>query len=308
MTTPNIIDPATTTPPVAVASPSDPFADYEEIAPAWIAKPTASHLFASKKYVILVGWMDADFKYVEKYSQWWRSQGYTSIVLLSTSADMKRIANQTSKQTQNDKDETFTALLAYLTSQNLLEVLHTNPPTNSPKLAIHCFSNGGLFKLRLLLTAMHETKHQFKKACVILDSCPGAASSSSFAGLMSSGVKHPVAHAAAYWGSYVVGTAMVAAGSVSGAIAAHPITTSAHVASSQKNTTWSNVLGPRLFLYSDIDELVPCSAVQGHIAAAREEGVVVEEKMFVGSPHVKHAVVFKEEYWGAVATFVEKHA
>ncbi|KAJ3249310.1 hypothetical protein HDU77_007792 [Chytriomyces hyalinus] len=87
-------------------------------------------------------------------------------------------------------------------------------------------------------------------------------------------------------------------------LSAYPV--SAPYAVSELNAK-GNLTGPRLFLYSDVDELCAMDEVQRRIEACKAEGIVTEEKLFIGSLHVKHAVVHKDEYWSLVSQFLSRH-
>ncbi|GAA6041266.1 hypothetical protein JCM8097_001305 [Rhodosporidiobolus ruineniae] len=63
---------------------------------------------------------------------------------------------------------------------------------------------------------------------------------------------------------------------------------------------------PRLYLYSEADELVPFTDVEHHAAEAKKRGVEVKTVRFEGTPHVAHARAEPERYWGAVKTFWEE--
>ncbi|ORY43620.1 hypothetical protein BCR33DRAFT_766343 [Rhizoclosmatium globosum] len=69
----------------------------------------------------------------------------------------------------------------------------------------------------------------------------------------------------------------------------HPISRGAPYALSVKNEQ-GNVYGPRLFIYSEADKLIPIKDLRENIQLAKDEGLVVEEKVFTTSAHVKHAV------------------
>ena len=57
---------------------------------------------------------------------------------------------------------------------------------------------------------------------------------------------------------------------------------------------------PRLYLYSQADEMVPWTEVEEHAEEARKAGLDVRMERFEGSPHVAHARTDPERYWGAV--------
>ena len=57
---------------------------------------------------------------------------------------------------------------------------------------------------------------------------------------------------------------------------------------------------PRLYLYSQADEMVPWTEVEAHAEEARRAGLDVRMERFEGSPHVAHARTDPERYWGVV--------
>ena len=63
---------------------------------------------------------------------------------------------------------------------------------------------------------------------------------------------------------------------------------------------WISKSTPRLYMYSDVDMMVPAIAVEDHIAAATAKGLVVRAEFFHGTPHVSHVRQDPERYWGAV--------
>jgi len=69
---------------------------------------------------------------------------------------------------------------------------------------------------------------------------------------------------------------------------------------------FANKDSPRLYVYSDRDQMVPYEAVEKHIAAVNRKGYAVRVEKFRGSPHVSHMRNNAERYWNAVrATWIE---
>jgi Eukaryotic protein of unknown function (DUF829) len=63
---------------------------------------------------------------------------------------------------------------------------------------------------------------------------------------------------------------------------------------------WTNERTPRLYIYSDTDELVQQEAVEEHIAEAKALGLNVRGEYFKGSAHVSHVRADADRYWAAV--------
>ena len=70
---------------------------------------------------------------------------------------------------------------------------------------------------------------------------------------------------------------------------------------------WTDERTPRVYLYSSTDRAVRSSAVEEHIAEAREKGFrIVRAEKFVGSSHVAHVRKDPTKYWNAIeAIWVE---
>ncbi|ORY38755.1 hypothetical protein BCR33DRAFT_720438, partial [Rhizoclosmatium globosum] len=267
----------------------------------WIAPPTTTSTTTDSKTVLLFGWLNGDFKHVEKYAHYYRANGYTAVVQTSTDADQSAIARK-----QMDKSPDFDDLISWLHSRHATEPI-SNPTTNishKHNLVIHVFSNGGIFRLRRLVAAVLAKGFQFVESrAVILDSAPGKATAEAFAGLVSTGFKRgSTLRSCAYWGAYIVGGVYSGVVDLSG----HPVETSALFITSVRNQgVDGNVRGPRLFLYGDRDDVISWTYCQGWAERSRSEGLRVEERLFEGGEHVKLGVQFKEEYWATVSSYLE---
>lgn len=63
---------------------------------------------------------------------------------------------------------------------------------------------------------------------------------------------------------------------------------------------WTDERTPRVYLYSSTDRAVRSSAVEEHIAEARQKGLAVRAEKFVGSSHVAHVRQDPTKYWEAI--------
>ncbi|KAJ3093757.1 hypothetical protein HK100_006424 [Physocladia obscura] len=267
---------------------TEPRVGYEQIGPAFVAKGEAN------KYAILLGWLDGKFQYLEKYAQQYRQRNYTVIVFPSISADQSAMEN--AKVGDALRFDQLRPLVSYLNEHNITEPLQSSENPNLPSLVIHNFSNGGCFVLRRLVLALEAESRRFIRSAVILDSCPSHATPTAGAGFFSASYKQPIIKSIvwtiAYAGLYLYSSIFD--------MNLNPI----NVCGKYGILDSCGVRGPRLFLYSDTDELVPMAEVESRIKEAEMDGVVVVSKKFSGSEHVKHAVMFPNEYWAAVDTFL----
>ncbi|ORY13670.1 hypothetical protein BCR33DRAFT_731724 [Rhizoclosmatium globosum] len=262
-------------------------------APSTPVDPISKNPLAiNNKFALVFGWVNADFKEVDKLAaEYYRTHGYTAIVSTSSGSDQGSIA------TRDLELQEFDDLIAYLAEQKVIDPIGTKHLMQSTKVVIHVLSHGGLFKMCRLLAAVDAKKMQFKKTAVILDSCPGIVTPELLAGMASSGIQNDVLKNVSYWGSFVAGS-----------VYATCVSISAPYATSDKNAEGGNLVGARLFLYSDADQVINSGDVHKRADEARAEGLVVEEHIFHGSDHIRHAVLHKKEYWDTVASFISKNA
>ncbi|KAJ3380888.1 hypothetical protein HDU84_005524 [Entophlyctis sp. JEL0112] len=277
-------------------------AHYEQLGLAFIGRPLQPVGAANERFVLILGWLDGQFRYVEKYAQWYRTNGYTAIIMLSKSSDHSPFDIP---KTGSDLDpDSLKPLFDYLAEKGLITNQNSSSVGAVPSkhFVVHVFSNGGCFLLRRLILCLGGADKCFTPATgVLLDSCPSKLSAAGGAGFISASIaKHWLAKAVLWHVAYAYFVVVLYFLDQEKT----PIEVSAKYAISQKNVE-GNLIGPRLFLYSDTDELVICKEVQSRIEEAKQEGgFVVKEKKFVGSEHVKHAVMHKEEYWGTVQDFL----
>ncbi|KAI8611136.1 hypothetical protein BC830DRAFT_1084276 [Chytriomyces sp. MP71] len=266
----------------------DSLTQYERIGEGWIGKPIANE-GGTKKLAILFGWLDAGFKYVEKYAQWYRSKGFTVVVYIGTSREIDLVYKNTLKL------EEFDEMIAYLDKD------HNLFQAKPPKLALHAFSLGGHYKIKRLVNALHNAGKQLPHAHFILDSGPGRLNSRVYANFYSSmapSLLTPLVYGAV-WGYGFVRARFAGEDQLPGNVSLqYAIRT---------NNLEGNILGPRLFLYSAKDAVVPAEYILSNIADAKANGLTVEAKDFETSAHVKHAVDHKEEYWALVSSFLERN-
>ncbi|KAI8619874.1 hypothetical protein BC830DRAFT_1102053 [Chytriomyces sp. MP71] len=261
--------------------------EYRHLGPFYVASPSTA-ASSERKNALLFGWVDSKVQYVRKYADWYRSRGYTVHIVLCD----RSILGVNGPAAQ----EPFEVLVQDLTAHGLITPLDQE---SKNKAVIHSFSNGGPVQLRNLLLHLHSQGKKLRTRAVILDSGPGYATASSGSGFMTAGIKNSYARYAArsvLYGAFAMYTSVFS-------LESHYVNLAAPIVVSQKNVE-GNLMGPRLFLYSDVDEIVPVVEVKRRIEECKAEGIPVDEMMFQGSPHVKHAMTFSEEYWGKVEKFL----
>ncbi|TPX52849.1 hypothetical protein CcCBS67573_g09793 [Chytriomyces confervae] len=261
----------------------------------------------SSDVAIVFGWMGGQLRHNEKYARHFVERGLVTFIVEceGTGESLSVIIELTSRrvliglcrdgsavvQQQKKHVLPLNAFDGLIDELQKVGVISSKTGESANKAILHISSNGGCMKLRHLLLCLTSKGLVLNTRCVILDSAPG---------------------------SMQFVNEQVSSLSVDPNIAAfmkeeegvtdftnHPVTLGAACAVSERNTE-GNVRGPRLFLYSDADELVRAKDVKMHAQRCRDEGIRVFEHMFRGSPHVRHAAVFGDEYWAKVDAFIAK--
>ena len=57
---------------------------------------------------------------------------------------------------------------------------------------------------------------------------------------------------------------------------------------------------PRLYIYSEADDMVAWQFVEEHIEEAKKQGYVVDREKFLESSHCGHLMIDEKRYWEAV--------
>ncbi|BGP47487.1 hypothetical protein JCM10450v2_003339 [Rhodotorula kratochvilovae] len=249
--------------------------------------------------VLISSWMGAQLKHVEKYVETYRKLYPTSAILLLRSSEA-------------DFFRSSTLVRALSPAVDVLRA-RTSGYTAGPSsgLLVHAFSNGGCLTLKTLnelLRAEGKTSDaqplvaaakQLPARAVVLDSCPGLQNFRGTIAAFTAGVKSPFVKVPLV----AILTVVFGALRLWDIIKRQPPILS-RLSSYLNSSAFPAV--PRLYLYSDIDKLVPCADVERHAAAARAAGVEVRTERFDGTPHVAHARVEPERYWGAIQEVWEK--
>ncbi|ORY50205.1 hypothetical protein BCR33DRAFT_713045 [Rhizoclosmatium globosum] len=227
------------------------------------------------KFVFVFGWANGQLRNVQKYTEFYSETGFVPLVVLSNSDDVKRTRSMTQPL------DAFDDLIPVLEKCGVVAKTgaHSQAVLTNPTIAVHVLSNGGVMKLRHFLNALHSRNLVIKPKCaVVLDSCPGLPDIGNLSTFAVMGVKNPYLNRIA---KFLVSIALRFQ-SLFVDIAQHPIATSAPYAVSERNTD-GNLIGPRLFLYSDTDELVRWQDTQNWIESAKAEGLDVDQVFFKNS-------------------------
>ncbi|KAJ7451343.1 hypothetical protein FB451DRAFT_707096 [Mycena latifolia] len=242
--------------------------------------------------ILLFGWFGASLLQLMKYSSTY-SNAYPAAAQILIQSDLVSLV-------MGSKEPNRYRLRPILEKLAEMGVLSDTPP----RLLLHVFSGGGagqLISLALLLgsTAPNKTFHPVASSptCLILDSAPGSFRHvgiqrgfvASLAGLTR---LCGLAVASAFYVALTTGSIF------SGQPRMHDFIR--NNLNDPKFFPWMDRAVPRLYLYSDADQITASDYVRAHIAAAKKTGLTVREEVFLGSAHVQHSKVYPDRYWVAV--------
>lgn len=169
---------------------------------------------------------------------------------------------------------------------------------STPRVILHIFSNGGSLQAATLLRSYHKATGQtFPLHSTILDSCPGRATFNvAFRVLAMSMDAQPL-----YIRQPVVALLYITFGlwwlTMIGLRMESPFET---LWQGLNNMEQVNEM-KRVYMYSEVDDMVPWHDIEDHAAEARRFGFNVELEKFEGSGHVAHVRVgHGERYWRIV--------
>jgi len=244
------------------------------------------------KVILICAWMDAKLRsllsYMTKYNALY--PGATQVLILSRQA-----AFWTRKQKNLD------ALRPAVDSLKNAGMLGPSPPN----VLVHVFSNGGGRQMLWLSELLHRDHNAFMTTttppaeCLILDSLPGNS------GLVTSvrAFTAPIKIRILKWLAAIPLTVLWCLLVGLSRLTRKPdpielIRRGLHV---PNVLPWSNEKTPRVYIYSRADQVVPSSAVEQHITAAKsQKGLNVTAELFLRSSHVAHARADPDRYWGIV--------
>ncbi|KAJ7782642.1 hypothetical protein B0H16DRAFT_1446946 [Mycena metata] len=249
------------------------------------------------RVIILFGWMNAPPRILSKYAVKHRLHWPSSDIVIVQSHPALMFA------LQEKRNATLKPLVAYLVS-----TIYRQRGSVPNGIFLHVISNGGSFQLVTLarvlesvlpseqLTTNHGTSISL---AALFDSTPGIGEYAALYATFTVGVKSPVLKTMMTPGVMLI----YALGRLRRAIFSEPsIFTLLHThLGAQGLLPLADGYAPRLYIYSEDDQLMPFAAVEQHIERLKanpSSNVTVEK--FSGSQHVQHERHDRERYWNAV--------
>lgn len=248
----------------------------------YIHEPTTTAMSDCHPDLILIcGWMNASLRHISKYAAG-HEKLYPSARILAI--------------TTTTYDTAFTTYTTnFMRIAPILEILYTLPP--DAKVLLHTFSNGGSWTSTLIARKYREKMGKaLAPTVVILDSAPSRityeATVKAFAVTLP---KHPTIKTIGIGFLHLFYWLYMFAYFVS-----RQPDLIEKTRQDLNNMTLMDIDTPRLYIYSEADDLVAWQHVEEHIEEARKLGFVVDSEKFDVSAHCGHLMRDEKRYWIAV--------
>ncbi|KAF4581795.1 hypothetical protein EYR40_002813 [Pleurotus pulmonarius] len=251
--------------------------------------------------VLLFGWTAAPESPLQKYVE-----GHTSVFPAATVVVVRVHAGFFFRSLKS-REAALQPLLDYLTDQ-----LYDQTKTPAGGVLIHALSNGGVLQLMTLHGMLRRRFPQASQhirlstnfpVALVVDSAPGESQYASMLSFFTIPLRTRTARlatTAAFSLAYVVYASIATAFGVDFFTEMHAFMAEPSVLPGRGGEI------PRLYVYSDKDEMVRAKAVEEHVRRVRGLGYTARVEKFVGSQHVQHARSDPDRYWGAVwETWIE---
>lgn len=235
------------------------------------------------KLILLVGWMDASPRHLSKYAARYEQLYPSSQILVITTSSL---------------DTTVRSQASNLQRINpALEVLYSLSAIPQAKVLLHFFSNGGGFTSNLMANAYRgKMGKTLPVSGMILDSTPGQARHEATVRAFAVGMpKNNILRTIAI----LLFRLLLVLWRLSDVLRARPNVID-QLRLDLNDVTKFDVGTPRMYIYSEKDDMVEWNDVEEHIEDAKGKGYRVEAERYTESSHAAHMVFDPVRYWLAV--------
>jgi hypothetical protein len=233
--------------------------------------------------ILVVGWMDAQAKHLSKYTSVYEKLHPSARIIIITTNSVDALLRTTSANLNRVKPA--------------LEILYSIPAKSNVKVLVHLFSNGGGYTSTLIAKAYHEKMgRQLPLSAMILDSSPGrpdiAATRRAFA------VGLPKNFVLRFIGNLLFTIIFTCLKIVYFLRISTNLIDQLRADLNDKKLFDIDV--PRLYIFSDGDNMVEAKDVEDHAIEARSLGYGVDLVRYIESGHAAHMLNDPKRYWKAV--------
>jgi len=240
------------------------------------------------RVILIFGWMDAQVSHTIKYMD--------SYAKLYPHASQILVRSRQSYfwSGRKAKEASLAPAIDLLRKEGVFQ-------PSAPSILVHIFSNGGafqLFELSRMLKSSDLPSGRPSAAVLIFDSVPGKMDLSTSLSAFLAPVRSTLARIVITIPLTIIYCVLFTIMSIT---RKRPLFDEMRDELNRAQVLpWTNAKTPRLYIYSDTDELVRHDAVAEHITQAKVLGLNVRAEYFKGSQHVAHARKDQDRYWAAV--------
>lgn len=247
----------------------------------WCHQPTSREPSKGPDLVLLYGWMDAQPRHLGKYAASYEKLYPNASILIITTKSYDAVVASDSANIKRVSP--------------VLEILYALPPDS--KLLLHFFSNGGGFTGMFVARAYKKKMGKALPAtAIVLDSMPGrvrmhAQARAFLVALPKNVIVRAIATLILYIGFPLFKLRYFLTGQLD-AVEQMRLT--------MNDKSFFDLDTPRMYVYSEADDMVEASDVEEHADEATKLGYTVAREKFLTSGHAAHMIQDPKRYWGAV--------
>ncbi|KAE9391483.1 hypothetical protein BT96DRAFT_864912 [Gymnopus androsaceus JB14] len=262
--------------------------------------------------ILIFGWMGAKLPHLFKYTKVYEEMyPHATQIVVKSNPEFFWSFNRTRRRN-------LIPVAEILEAGGYIQGKSKGPqvPEKPPRILVHSFSNGGATQLYTLGTLLRARSANASKptstpqstgsdivSALVIDSCPGDASFSLMLRAFTEFIPNPLQR----FSMTIVVTLLYIISLVKTRIFRFK-----HLFERFKDgllstgkdggaiLPWLNKETPRMYVYSEKDEMISPQQIKKHIEEARRRGLNVRIEVYEDTSHVAHARSYPERYWGAV--------
>jgi len=250
--------------------------------------------------ILIFGWMGAKTRHLQHYSR-----KYSELYPCATQIIVKCGPSfiWTSERRKQNRLLPVVEVLESLGCFPSINDSAQETPCISPRILIHSFSNGGgiqMTSLGRLLSSKYPPIPPSRNivSAIVVDSAPSTGDFRTIGMAFSIAIRNPVVRYVVLFFIFVIHAVRL---SLEAGFGVETMATRYVKTLLQPNfLSWVNARTPRLYVFSNKDELVPLEAVQQHVDAGKALGLNVRSEVYHESAHVAHMRLNPERYWRSI--------
>ncbi|KAK7032750.1 hypothetical protein R3P38DRAFT_2918692 [Favolaschia claudopus] len=239
------------------------------------------------KVIVIFGWMSAKLSHLHKYTVQYRElYPFSTIVLVRSTLSLFWTS-------AGGTEARFRPVIAALEALECFD--------DHQRILTHSFSNGGglhVATLAKMISARTPRTLRSGPSALVIDSAPGGASLQKTMTAVTAPIRNKFLKRLAKGGFVLWWFFMMLLGRLLNR--PQPLVAMMKALRNPRLLPWIDERSPRLYIYSNADQMVPAADVEEHAAQSASEGLDVRQLRFDKSAHVEHARVYPGEYWAAI--------